>query len=287
MKKLSKTKIGEVRKLLLPHDKAIKIFWMKWILSTAIGYIFAAYVGNRTLHFYLNNENFEYYASFIAVFICFLIILGIPKGIVESFRELSSSGKCLWVTFDIAIVIILVFASTIISEILDWALEDQIASRLLVSIIYSIVYGLLIGIAQWVILRGVFPRASWWILATSFGFMFGLVASNFLFHVIVTDRITIDPTLTIHIAMVIGWFMAGFFQWVFLNKHRCKVGKWIFSSVFAYVFSVLLTHYLTLKINNSLAITVIEGILIGIVSGRFIVWVIQQPINWRDSVGNA
>ncbi|MBL7163422.1 MAG: hypothetical protein ISS57_12510 [Anaerolineales bacterium] len=79
--------------------------------------------------------------------------------------------------------------------------------------------GVTIGFAQWLVLRPLFPKTGWWILATAAGWTLGW---GVIF-------ITTPPQIETIIGAVLG-AITGFAQWFILKNWVPKAGWWVIVS---------------------------------------------------------
>lgn len=103
--------------------------------------------------------------------------------------------------------------------------EDQTASLLLqlaTAPLFALA-GAIAGGGQWLVLRGLFNRSGWWILATAGGWMAGYLWSFLLLP-------ASSGTLTFGAAILpwaINGFATGLCQWLVLRHHYDRSGLWI------------------------------------------------------------
>ncbi len=84
--------------------------------------------------------------------------------------------------------------------------------------------GLCLGLGQWLILRGEFKGAGWWVLATTAGYPLGLWASSWLPILAPVGLGASIPLATFGLAL-------GILQWLVLRGRVLRAGWWILISV--------------------------------------------------------
>lgn len=107
------------------------------------------------------------------------------------------------------------------------------------------VAGLGMGVAQWLVLRPLYPNTSWWILLSTGGWMLGWGISIAVF----------DPQAAFLIAGFVGLSTSGF-QWYILRQWVPMAGWWVVISTLAWV--VALSDFTDPRM---------AGLVVGIITG--------------------
>ena len=85
-------------------------------------------------------------------------------------------------------------------------------------ILFGIIFGAVGGLAQWIVLRRQIPESGLWIPFTALGLMLAIVMSASVAQQVANP---------IFIVAVIYGVIAGFLQWLILEKPGVPVGWWI------------------------------------------------------------
>lgn len=83
--------------------------------------------------------------------------------------------------------------------------------------------GALVGGGQWLILRSLFSRAGWWVLATAAGWMAGYLWS----YVIFPPGTDTSSFLIVLLPWVLNGLATGLCQWLIVRQHYDRSGLWI------------------------------------------------------------
>lgn len=109
---------------------------------------------------------------------------------------------------------------------------------------YLFMTGFVVGVAQWLVLRRYLPYAGWWILASGFGWLLGIIVS------IMAREITADIFALLESVSRLWWVRLlgvvsrtmegaglGVGQWLVLRRHTQRAGWWVIASAIGGVVS--------------------------------------------------
>ena len=122
----------------------------------------------------------------------------------------------------------------VLGTIVGWVVGFTICEAIkafLASLAHALEYGLdgavlgtCIGIAQWLVLRRLIPRAGWWLLASIIGFAVGKGVSDVVAH---------ETGFVGFGGAAIGAVL-GIAQWIVLRRHVAQAGWWVLASALAW-----------------------------------------------------
>ena len=128
------------------------------------------------------------------------------------------------------------------------------------------------GLMQWVVLRGHFSRAGWWILATIAGWVLGLPIGGRVASWVNSE------------IMTAGLAMAsiGLMQWFVLRRHVLRAGWWVLASAAGWLIGVVVGEGVANGMGGpvwSVVAVALGGTIIGTVTGIPLVWLLRHPSN--------
>lgn len=129
---------------------------------------------------------------------------------------------------------------------LQWVLATTLGWLIGSSILpLEYIAGLCMGLAQWLVLRPMFPKTSWWIPLSTGGWMLGWGISSAL----------VNPQAAFLIAGLVGLITSSF-QWYILRQWVPMAGWWVIVNPLAWV--IALSDFTDPRL---------AGLVVGIITG--------------------
>jgi hypothetical protein len=157
---------------------------------------------------------------------------------------------------------------------LSWPTDTGI----LFSMLGSGVFGLCVSAAQWILLRRMFPKTAWWLVAGTFGRAFGMLIGSMTI-VIISNKFNLQAgSWSSILYLTVRGAVLGTSQWLIIKQWRTKAGWWVLANAIGWMLgSTLLDLFIP-----PTAIAPILGDLIavaipGAVTGAIMVWILRQP----------
>jgi hypothetical protein len=92
--------------------------------------------------------------------------------------------------------------------------------------------GFSFGIMQWLILRRYMPRAGWWVLVSTLGWILGFgvlaLADKFAENLVTS---AIQPEVSALVFFLAAGALVGILQWLVLRRHMLQAGWWVLANV--------------------------------------------------------
>ncbi len=128
-------------------------------------------------------------------------------------------------TIGVAVLFALIFAvAMLVGAIVGGEAEDKVPFVPLV--------GLSFGIMQWLILRRYMPRAGWWVLVSTLGWILGFgvlaLADKFTENLVTS---AIQPEVSALAFFLAAGASVGILQWLVLRRHMLQAGWWVLANV--------------------------------------------------------
>jgi hypothetical protein len=124
-------------------------------------------------------------------------------------------------------------------------------------------FGVVAGIAQWLVLRKIFPGSGWWILATALSAPLGLVATNAIHRVLLGASV-------FYVAGSLGiaalGLVVGIAQWWVMRRHLRRADWWILANLGSWLVGGLAAWVLGLRFTELIKI-IADFALLGIIVG--------------------
>lgn len=133
--------------------------------------------------------------------------------------------------------------------------------------------GAIFGILQWLVLRKLIYGASWWILASTLGWILGEAIAQ-LWTIAVTGIMGVEVR-----AIVVG-AAVGLVQWFVLRRFVYGAGWWILASTIGWTVAETIALLLMIgwaTIIGGFAIDIIVGAVVGAVTGFALVLLLINP----------
>jgi uncharacterized integral membrane protein len=158
---------------------------------------------------------------------------------------------------------------------LNWPTDMGI----LLSMVGSGVFALAVSTAQWFLLRRLFSKSGWWIVAGTFGRAFGVLIGSMLL-VTISSQIGLQAGFwSTSFYLAIRGAIVGVSQWLVLKQWRVKAGWWILGEAVAWMLgSILLDLLIPPTANTPVIISdLIQGAIAGAITGAVMIWILRQP----------
>jgi hypothetical protein len=172
-----------------------------------------------------------------------------------------SIGCAFWITWLFATVI-----GSGIGWLAGWWVSFQVPGEL-GTLSLSLVMGTVLGLAQWLMLRGIIRSAVWWIPGSALGWGIGFLSGAYLANLLQLA----DVGMYLVLGGVIG-LCSGFAQWLVLRRVSSYANWWIPVSMFSWA-SAFIYYQGGISLHGAFF-----GLLVGIVSG----WALVGIMNFTD-----
>lgn len=154
--------------------------------------------------------------------------------------------------------------------------SSSIALQVAIAPIFAVA-GAIVGFGQWLVLRGLFHRAGWWILATAGGWMAGYLWSFLL----IPPDIDVSSIGIALLPWALNGLGAGLCQWLVLRRHYDRSALWIPTATLAVIIGM--TGWL---IGGTFG-----GAFLWLLAGGFSGWVLQKVLQpkrlWPEQRGTT
>jgi hypothetical protein len=150
---------------------------------------------------------------------------------------------------------------------------------ILFSMLGSGVFALSVSTAQWFLLRRLFSKTAWWLVAGTFGRAFGMLIGSMIL-VIISNQFKLQAGIwSTSIYLTARGAVLGTSQWLILKQWRTKAGWWVLGNAIGWMLgSTLLDLFIpTTAISAPIISDLIEVAIAGAVTGAFMVWILRQP----------
>ncbi|NJN68318.1 MAG: hypothetical protein HC884_17210 [Chloroflexaceae bacterium] len=172
---------------------------------------------------------------------------------------------------------------------------------LMTNFVGGVIVGTTTGFAQWLVLRGFFPRERWWLLASTFAWAIAWEAGW-----------TLQEMMDNLAGWVLGWAtigaMVGLVQGIMLSRHFRRGGWWLVANILGYamggavaglVFDITFDIMSVVGASRTGMIIAMggmvlgPGIVYGIITGGVLVWMVRgggkgkRPSRDRDGAASA
>ena len=159
--------------------------------------------------------------------------------------------------------------------ILNWPTDTGI----LLSMLGSGVFALTVSAAQWILLRRLFSKTAWWLVAGTLGRAVGLLIGSFAI-VLLSHQINLQAgLLSSAIYFTLRGAVLGASQWLVLRQWRTKAGWWVLGNAIGWMLGpTLLGLFIPSLTTNAPVISDLISVAIaGAVTGAVLVWILRQP----------
>lgn len=156
---------------------------------------------------------------------------------------------------------------TVLGSGLGWLAGWWVSYRVpgeLATISLGFVTGLVLGLAQWLVLRGLFRGSSWWIVATALGWAIGFAGGAYLANL----ANLVDLSFSLALGATIG-LCSGIAQWLVMRRVSSYAAWWVPVSIFCWS-SAFLYYQGGINLRGAFF-----GLLVGILSGWALVGILN------------
>jgi hypothetical protein len=184
----------------------------------------------------------------------------------------SSTGWRLWLawmlmsTIGVAAVFVLTSAvAMLVGAVLGGGAEDKVP--------FVPFVGFSFGVMQWLVLRRHIPRAGWWVLASTAGWIAGLGVPAVVFKVV--EGIApgaIEPEVFAVAFFVAVGTAVGMLQWLVLRRHAPQAGWWVLASIVGWAALGLIVGKSLDKATDLVALAAVPPAI----TGGALVWLLPQ-----------
>jgi hypothetical protein len=184
----------------------------------------------------------------------------------------SSTGWRLWLawmlmsTIGVAAVFVLTSAvAMLVGAVLCGGAEDKVP--------FVPFVGFSFGIMQWLVLRRHIPRAGWWVLTSTAGWIAGLGVPAVVFKVV--EGIApgaIEPEVFAVAFFVAVGTAVGMLQWLVLRRHAPQAGWWVLASIVGWAALGLIVGKSLDKATDLVALAAVPPAI----TGGALVWLLPQ-----------
>jgi hypothetical protein len=169
-------------------------------------------------------------------------------------------------------------------------LSQSTNAGILFSMLASGVFALAVSIAQWFLLRRLFSRAGWWLVAGTSGRAFGMLIGSITL-VIISEQFKLQAGVwSTAIYLALRGAILGLSQYLILKQWRIKAGWWVLGNAIGWMLgSTLLGLFIPSAANSAPIIGDLVDIgTAGVVTGAVMVWILRQraPAPMEDT-GNS
>ncbi len=158
---------------------------------------------------------------------------------------------------------------------LNWPTDTGI----LLTMVGSGVFALCVSAAQWILLRRLFSKTAWWLVAGTFGRGFGMLIGSMTI-VIISHHINLQAGIwSTGIYLTVRGAVLGASQWLILKQWRTKAGWWVLGNAIGWMLgSTLLDLFIpSITISAPIISDLISVAIAGAVTGAVMVWILRQP----------
>lgn len=190
--------------------------------------------------------------------------------------EQKQVGWSFWIWWT-ALTIIGGLAANYIADMLGLGiLGGQTDTGILLSMLGSGVFALLVSAAQWILLRHLFSKTVWWVVAGTLGRAFGMLIGSIAI-VMISHQFNLQAGFWASgIYLTVRGAVLGASQWLILKQWRIKAGWWVLANAIGWVLGPALLDSFT--ISAPLVGDLISLAIAGAITGVVMVWILRQPV---------
>jgi hypothetical protein len=158
---------------------------------------------------------------------------------------------------------------------LNWPTDAGI----LLSMLGSGVFALSVSAAQLILLRRLFSKTAWWLVAGTSGRALGMLIGSITI-VIISHQFNLQAGLwSSGIYLTVRGAVLGASQWLILKQWRTKAGWWVLGNAIGWMLGSTLLDLFIPSITTSAPIIsdLISVAIAGAVTGAVMVWILRQP----------
>jgi hypothetical protein len=180
-------------------------------------------------------------------------------------------------TIGVAVLFALIFAvAMLVGAIVGGEAEDKVP--------FVPFVGLSFGIMQWLILRRYMPRAGWWVLASTLGWILGFgilaLADKFAENLVTS---AIQPEVSALVFFLAAGALVGILQWLVLRRHMLQAGWWVLANVVGWGILGLIVGKSLDRFTDLAAMAAVPPAITGIV----LVWLFRQTFSAASDLGQS
>jgi hypothetical protein len=141
------------------------------------------------------------------------------------------------------------------------------------------VLALFVSAAQWILLRRMFSRTAWWVVAGTFGRAFGMLIGSITI-VIISHQFNLQAGFwSSSIYLALRGALLGTSQWLVLTQWRTRAGWWVLGNAIGWMLGPALQDLLIPPgaISAPVIGDLIAVAIAGAVTGAVMVWILRQP----------
>ncbi|HVN14140.1 MAG TPA: hypothetical protein VMT73_00245, partial [Anaerolineales bacterium] len=106
---------------------------------------------------------------------------------------------------------------------------------ILFSVLGSGVFALCVSAAQWFLLRRLFDKSAWWLVAGTFGRAFGMLIGSITL-VLISSQFNLQAGLwSTSLYLAVRGTILGVAQWLILKQWRTKTGWWVLANAIGWM----------------------------------------------------
>jgi len=150
---------------------------------------------------------------------------------------------------------------------------------ILFSMLGSGVFALFVSAAQWIVMRRLFSKTAWWLVAGTFGRAVGMLIGSMAI-VIISHQFNLQAGIWSNgIYLTVRGAVLGTSQWLILKQWRTKAGWWVLGNAIGWMLGPTLLDLFVPSISISAPIIsdLISVAVAGAVTGAVMVWILRQP----------
>jgi hypothetical protein len=184
----------------------------------------------------------------------------------------SSTGWRLWLAWmlmsTIGMAAVFAFTSAVamlVGAVLGGGAEDKVP--------FVPFVGFSFGVMQWLVLRRHIPRAGWWVLASTAGWIAGLGVPAVVFKVVEgVAPGAIEPEVFAVAFFVAVGTAVGMLQWLVLRRHAPQAGWWVLASIVGWAALGLIVGKSLDRATDLVALAAVPPAI----TGGALVWLLRQ-----------
>lgn len=188
-------------------------------------------------------------------------------------------GWSFWVGW-VGLTIIGGLAGNYIADILGLGMRSgSTDAGILFSMLGSGVFALSVSAAQWFLLRRLFSKTAWWLVAGTIGRALGMLIGSIAL-IMISNQFKLQAGFwSTGIYLTLRGVVLGASQWLVLKRWRTRAGWWVLGSAIGWMLgSALLDLFIPAGAFNTAIIgDLIELAISGAVTGAVMLWILRQP----------
>jgi hypothetical protein len=180
-------------------------------------------------------------------------------------------------TIGVVVLFALIFAvAMLVGAIVGGEAEDKVP--------FVPFVGLSFGIMQWLILRRYMPRAGWWVLVSTLGWILGFgvlaLAGKFAENLVPS---AIQPEVSALVFFLAAGVSLGILQWLVLRRHMLQAGWWVLANVVGWGILGLIIGKSLDRFTDLAAMAAVPPAI----TGAVLVWLLRQTFSTASHLGQS